>query len=118
MVGSLKPLKSQEIKGSILFHCVPFDLYTINTGLRASLFLFPSSKVTQKAVGSLMIKGSLQDDMPGPLCLSALLAGVPDSSWGRGGSFPLSGADAEPLGRGRRCSFINPLFFLGLKWSF
>lgn len=81
-----------------MFHWVPFDLYTINTGLRASPFLFPSSKVTQKAVGSLMFKGSLQDDMPGRLCLSALLAGVPDSSRSRGGSFPLSGADPELLG--------------------
>lgn len=81
-----------------MFHWVPFDLYTINTGLQASPFLFPSSKVTQKAVDSLMFKGSLQDDMPGRLCLSALLAGVPDSSRSRGGSFPLSGADPEPLG--------------------
>ena len=64
-----------------MFHWVPFDVYTINTGLGASPLLFPSTKVTRKPVGSLMFKRWAWSSV-----LSVLLAGVPHSSWGRGGS--------------------------------
>ena len=64
-----------------MFHWAPFDLYTINTGAGAPLFPF-SSKFTQKAMGSLMFKDSL-NDVPGPLCPSGLLADTSDSSQGR-----------------------------------
>ena len=65
-----------------MFHWVPFDVYTINTGLGASPFLFPSAKVTRKPVGSLMFKRRAWSSV-----LSVLLAAVPHSSRGRGGSF-------------------------------
>lgn len=93
-----------------MFHWVPFDVYTINTGLGASLFLFPPPAVTRKPVGSLMFKS-----IGLVLCLSVLLAAV--SSAGRGGSS--SGADPGPLGGGQACLFMTaPPVFLGLKWSF
>lgn len=84
--GQFEHSWSQEIKGSIMSHWVPFDLYTINMGVWASQFPFPFSKVTQKTVGSLMFKESL-NHVPGPLCLSMLLADFSDSSQGRWGFF-------------------------------
>lgn len=116
--GQFEHSWSQEIKGSIMSHWVPFDLYTINTGSKLPCFpfLFPRSPRRPWALWcSKKVWTTCLVLCARACCWQTFLTQVRANE----DSSSLSEADPKAVRR-NMCIFFNKLSFfpLGLKWSF